>query len=180
MSFFVAGVYRSDLAYSAKGASTNTSCLVVGALSLALPTIVNSVPNVPAEDVLMLSRMSSCIVLVVYLLFLYFQFISHSHLFESENCEEEEEEADLSIISSLIVLVLTTVCVGICSEYLVQSIEGVTEEIGVPKAFIGVILLPIVGNAAEHSTAVTVAMKGKLDLCMGVAVGSSNQIALFV
>lgn len=61
-----------------------------------------------------------------------------------------------------------------------DSIEGVREELGLPKTFIGMILLPIVGNAAEHVTAVTAAYKGKMDLALGVAVGSSTQIALFV
>lgn len=80
----------------------------------------------------------------------------------------------------MIVLGITTVVVAYCSEFLVDSIEGVVEEYGMPKAFIGVILLPIVGNAAEHATAVVVAVKGKMDLALGVAVGSSTQIALFM
>ncbi|KAL8433511.1 hypothetical protein ACSSS7_003802 [Eimeria intestinalis] len=66
------------------------------------------------------------------------------------------------------------------AEFLVSSIETVVADYGLPESFIGVILLPIVGNAAEHLTAVTVAMKNKVDLAMGVAVGSSAQIALFV
>merc|ERR1711972_1199250 len=65
-------------------------------------------------------------------------------------------------------------------EFLVDSIEDVSSHYGLPKAFIGVILLPIVGNAAEHLTAVTAAYKGKMDLALGVAVGSSSQVALFV
>lgn len=72
------------------------------------------------------------------------------------------------------------VTVKSCSENLVDSIEGVSTKFGLPKAFIGVILLPIVGNAAEHATAVTSAYRGKLDLAIGVSVGSSTQIALFV
>merc|ERR550514_2155188 len=86
----------------------------------------------------------------------------------------------MSPVSAALLLFLTTVTVAYCSEFLVDSIEGVTEEYGLPKAFIGVILLPIVGNAAEHATAVTVALKNKMDLSLGVAVGSSTQIALFV
>merc|ERR1712014_36354 len=70
--------------------------------------------------------------------------------------------------------------VFLCSECLVDSIEDVSTQCGLSKAFIGVILLPIVGNAAEHSTAVMCAYKGMMDLALGVAVGSSTQIALFV
>lgn len=127
---------------------------------------------------LLVSRISACVVTLVYLLFLVFQLRTHLHLFSSE--EEEEEEPELSASTSTILLILITVVVAQISEYLVDSIEGVTVEYGLPRAFIGVILLPIVGNAAEHATAVTVAMKDKMDLSLGVAVGSSTQIALFV
>ncbi|KAL8449597.1 hypothetical protein Emed_003029 [Eimeria media] len=81
--------------------------------------------------------------------------------------------------ATLMLFVVTTM-VAIHSEFLVSSIETVVSDYGLPESFIGVILLPIVGNAAEHLTAVTVAMKNKVDLAMGVAVGSSAQIALFV
>ena len=66
------------------------------------------------------------------------------------------------------------------SEFLVSNIEPMTEAIGVPKMFVGLILIPIVGNAAEHSTAIIMAMKNKMDIAIEIAVGSSLQIALFV
>lgn len=78
------------------------------------------------------------------------------------------------------VLVVTTVMVAICAEYLVDSIDSLVETAHISKTFIGLILLPIVGNAAEHVTAVVVAVKDKMDLAMGVAIGSSMQIALLV
>merc|ERR1719197_636308 len=81
---------------------------------------------------------------------------------------------------SVILLASTTLTVFICSECLIDTIKEVSETYGLSKAFIGVILLPIVGNAAEHATAVTCAYKGLMDLALGVAVGSSTQIALFV
>jgi len=77
-------------------------------------------------------------------------------------------------------LLIVTILVGICSEYLVGSIEGVTVSWGISKSFVGLIILPIVGNAAEHLTAVSVAYKNKMDLAIGVAIGSSQQIALMV
>lgn len=92
---------------------------------------------------------------------------------------EDEEEPTLNMIAVIGLLVLDTVLVGVTSEWLVDSIDGVAQQ-GVSKVWIGLILLPIVSNAAEHVTAVTVAVKDKLDLSMGVAVGSSIQIALFV
>ncbi|KAH0020215.1 calcium/proton exchanger, partial [Aureobasidium melanogenum] len=77
-------------------------------------------------------------------------------------------------------LVIITVAVAICAEYLVDSIDAIVEEAHISKTFIGLILLPIVGNAAEHVTACVVAYKDKMDLAIGVAIGSSLQISLFV
>lgn len=80
----------------------------------------------------------------------------------------------------MICLILVTVLVAVCAEYLVDSIDSIVASSGISKTFIGLILLPIVGNAAEHVTAVVVAWKDKMDLAVGVAIGSSMQIALFV
>jgi len=179
MAFFAAGIYTKECPFNATGANANTSCLVLAAISMALPTIFNHVPHTTQEDVLMVSRISSIVIAVIYLLFLVFQLGTHAYLFTGGE-EEEEEGADLNICNSVVLLCACTICVAVNSEILVDAIEGVTEEYGIPKAFIGVILLPIVGNAAEHTTAVTSAIKGKMDLSLGVAVGSSTQIALFV
>ncbi|KAF2188286.1 calcium/proton exchanger [Zopfia rhizophila CBS 207.26] len=101
-----------------------------------------------------------------------------------KNAEEEEEdeieEPQLSIIGAVITLAISTTLVAFCSEFMVSSIEGVTAGDKISETFVGLILLPIVGNAAEHATAVTVAIKDKMDLSIGVAVGSSMQIALLV
>lgn len=94
--------------------------------------------------------------------------------------EEEIEEPQLSVIGALITLAISTTLVAFCSEFMVSSIEGITATGAVSTTFVGLILLPIVGNAAEHATAVTVAIKDKMDLSIGVAVGSSMQIALLV
>jgi Ca2+:H+ antiporter len=106
-------------------------------------------------------------------------------LHKQPNDEEEEEEDEfetpsLSVIGALVTLAISTTLVAFCSEFMVSSINGLTATGGVSTTFVGLILLPIVGNAAEHATAVTVAMKDKMDLSIGVAVGSSMQIALLV
>ena len=93
---------------------------------------------------------------------------------------EEEEKRHLSQTSAVILLLVSTGLVAICAEFLVDSINFLVETSGVSQAFIGLIILPIVGNAAEHVTAVTVAYKNKMDLAINVALGSSIQIALFV
>ncbi|KIW01888.1 calcium/proton exchanger, variant 3 [Verruconis gallopava] len=94
--------------------------------------------------------------------------------------EEDEEEPQLTMIGALIALCAATALIGVCAEFLVDSINEVTCKYHVSQYFVGLILLPIVGNAAEHATAVTVAVKDKMDLAIGVAVGSSMQIALLV
>ncbi|KAI9821630.1 MAG: hypothetical protein M1827_002211 [Pycnora praestabilis] len=94
--------------------------------------------------------------------------------------EEEKEEPQLSIWTAVITLGVSTALVALCAEYLVSSIDALTATGGISKTFVGLILLPIVGNAAEHATALTVACKDKMDLAIGVAVGSSMQIALLV
>ncbi|KAK5052550.1 hypothetical protein LTR84_002415 [Exophiala bonariae] len=94
--------------------------------------------------------------------------------------KQEEGEAPMSQTASIMLLLASTGLVALCAEFLVGSIEHLVENSPVSEAFIGLIILPIVGNAAEHVTAVTVAAKNKLDLALGVALGSSIQIALFV
>ncbi|KAI9724088.1 MAG: hypothetical protein M1812_000807 [Candelaria pacifica] len=94
--------------------------------------------------------------------------------------EEEKEQPQLSLLGAIITLGVSTALVAICAEFLVSSIGAVTRSSNLNPTFVGLILLPIVGNAAEHATSVTVAMKDKMDLAIGVAVGSSMQIALLV
>ncbi|KAI1815584.1 calcium/proton exchanger [Poronia punctata] len=99
---------------------------------------------------------------------------------ETKEGEESEDDDDLSRPAAIVMLLITTALVAVCAEFLVDSIQDVVASSSLREIFIGLIILPIVGNAAEHVTAVTVAMKNKMDLAIGVAIGSSIQIALFV
>ncbi|KAI1106564.1 Calcium/proton exchanger [Jackrogersella minutella] len=159
--------------------------------------------------ILSLSRGTAIILLGLYVLYLFFQLRTHHKLFSAEAGDgsesaqtesqlpadasaengrtvvvqehsEEEEEVHMSPWSAGCVLIVTTVLVSICADYLVESIDALVERANISRSFIGLILIPIVGNAAEHVTAVVVAVKNKMDLAMGVAIGSSIQIALFV
>jgi Ca2+:H+ antiporter len=94
--------------------------------------------------------------------------------------EDEPEEPQLHILVAWATLAGATAIIGLCAEYMVDGISAVTASGSVSVEFVGLILLPIVGNAAEHATAVTVACKDKMDLAIGVAVGSSMQVALFL
>lgn len=139
--------------------------------------------------------------LLLYILYLWFQLRTHHNLFGAEAAasadyvesqsasgpvaepahdSEDESESHMSPWAAGGVLIVTTVLVSICADYLVDSIDSLVERAGLSRNFIGLILIPIVGNAAEHVTAVVVAIKNKMDLAMGVAIGSSIQISLFV
>ena len=99
---------------------------------------------------------------------------------QKDDDDEKDPEEHLSRTSAVCLLLISTGLVAICAEFLVDSIDYLVSTSGVSQAFVGLIILPIVGNAAEHVTAVTVAAKNKMDLAIGVALGSSIQIALFV
>lgn len=120
--------------------------------------------------------------MILYILYLIFQLRTHANLFDAEQNagEEEEEEPQMGPWSAAFVLIVVTIVVAICAEYLVDSIDSLVATAHISKTFVGLILLPIVGNAAEHVTAIVVAVKDKMDLAMGVAIGSSMQIALLV
>merc|ERR1712194_832932 len=167
------------------GARVQSSMLLLAVLALAVPTMVSMTEDSHEDNkqgqnkCLYISRVSAVILAGSYVLYLVFQLYTHTEYFRAES-NEEEEEICMSGCTAMIVLAATTLIVAFLSEGLVGSVEGLTEGLGISRSFIGVVLLPIVGNAAEHFTAVTVAVKDKMDLALGVALGSSTQIALFV
>ena len=138
------------------------------------------------DNILVLSHGTAVILLLLYVLYLVFQLRTHQDLFDEEETSTEhggtevEEAQILGPPAAGIALVVITIAVAVCAEYLVDSIDSIVETAHISKTFIGLVLLPIVGNAAEHVTAVVVSMKDKMDLAIGVAVGSSMQIALLV
>ena len=147
---------------------------------LIIPAVFNSTVGGSEGDegVATLSHVAAIVLLLLYGLFLYFQFKSHVDLFATETHAHEEPE--MSQRDAVILLVVATVLVSWMAEILVHSVEYAADDMGLPHLFIGVILLPLFGNAAEHFTAVTVAGKDKMDLSFAISMGSSTQIAVFV
>ncbi|KAI0707773.1 calcium/proton exchanger [Earliella scabrosa] len=128
-----------------------------------------------------ISRGTAILLLFVYLAYLYFQLKSHAYLYVAEqNDDEEEEHQEMNTYAAGSALLLVTIVTSFCADYLVASIEETAERYHIPKPFIGLILLPLVANAAEHVTSVWMAMKNKMELTIGICVGSSIQIAAFV
>lgn len=130
--------------------------------------------------ILNLSRGVAVVLLACYICYLFFQLYTHSDLFGNDMDEEGggNEEPVFSLVCALATLLVITLIVAAASEFLTGSIEEVAVSTGLGEAFLGMIVLPIAGNACEHITAIVVAMKNKMDLALGVAVGSSIQIAL--
>jgi len=186
--FISSGIRRDESTFNATVASTMSSLMAVAATSLIIPATMYAALTQSKEDslsnILILSRGTAIILLILYVLYLVFQLKTHASLFDAEAQEggdgEDKEPEVLGPIPATVALVLVTVLVAVCAEYLVDSIDDIVASSGVSKTFIGLILLPIVGNAAEHVTAVVVAYKDKMDLAIGVAIGSSMQIALCV
>ena len=118
------------------------------------------------------------VMFILYLLSLFFSFFTHKELYAVSY--EEEGEAKWSLKKAITVLVVATVIIAIESEFLVGAVEPMTETLGLSKLFVGIILIPIIGNAAEHSTAIIMAMKNKMDVSVEIAIGSSLQVILFV
>jgi Ca2+:H+ antiporter len=170
-------------------ASTMSSLMAVASASLIIPATLYAVLSNSSENsegnILILSHGTAIILLILYVLYLVFQLRTHASLFDAENQAADEsspdaEEPQMSPVAAAGVLVVVTIAVAVCAEYLVDSIDSLVQTAHISKTFVGLILLPIVGNAAEHVTAVVVAIKDKMDLAMGVAIGSSMQIALLV
>ncbi|RKU49324.1 hypothetical protein DL546_009845 [Coniochaeta pulveracea] len=170
-------------------AQTTCSLMTLSSASLVIPAALYNVLDSGHESdkeasILVLSRGTAIILLGLYVLYLFFQLKTHSNLFNPDNLAEledlEEDDATMSPWSAAAVLIATTLLVSFCADYLVDSIDAIVQQHNISKNFIGLILIPIVGNAAEHVTACVVAVRNKMDLAMGVAIGSSIQIALLV
>ena len=180
LAFVWGGIHHSEQKYSETQVSSNGSLLLLSMIVLFIPTVFHSSVGGEGGDsrLLDLSHIAAAILLLVYGLFLLFQFRTHVHLFATDGSHHEEPE--MTQRDSIILLVVATVLVSWMAEILVHSVEYAAEDFGLPHLFIGVILLPLFGNAAEHFTAVTVAGKDKMDLSFAISMGSSTQIAVFI
>ncbi len=192
LSMLLGGLRYKEQEFQPIVARVNASSMNLAVIAMLLPTAMNiTSTGIQSSTLQELSLAVAIVLITVYALTLLFSMKTHTYLYDvgAEIKAEELAEANLvgvehgekpNLVLWSIVLLICTVLVAIESELLVDSLEEATAKLGLTALFTGVILLPIVGNAAEHATAVTVAMKDKMDLSVSVAVGSSLQIALFV
>ena len=178
LSMLAGGLRRREQHFSTKAASTYNSLMVVAIIGMIIPAlfVYAGGGEGPLESI---SLGVSVLLLAVYALAMVFSLHTHKHLF-NPLVGEEEVHAHWSRRKAVLVLALSAVLVAVLSELLVGSLDGVTASLGLKDLFIGVVIVAIIGNAAEHGIAVTVAMKDKMDLSLNIATGSSAQVALFV
>uniref|UniRef100_A0A061RX77 Vacuolar cation/proton exchanger n=1 Tax=Tetraselmis sp. GSL018 TaxID=582737 RepID=A0A061RX77_9CHLO len=188
--FLFGGLFYKTQRFNTTVGKAGNSLLMLVCIGIVMPTLLTSINESAKDLALPLSRGIAILLTLVYIIYLYFQLYSHSEIInekwkdaaaEEGDEEEEEEVPSLSVSGGFLLLGVITVVVAFMSEFLTGSIEEVSQQVPwLNQGFLGMILLPIAGNACEHITAVLVAMKNKMDLSIGVAVGSSVQIALFV
>jgi len=173
------GLKHKHQKFNAIGAGAQATLLMLAAIALVMPAAFHSLAGPDAgisEDRLSLDI--SCVLLATYGLHLLFSLGTHKQLFEGD--ADGTANAAWSLKRSLLTLAGATLLIVWVSEILVGSVEGAAKAFGMTNVFIGVIVVAVVGNAAEHSTAVMLAMKNRMELSMGIAIGSSLQIALLV
>jgi Ca2+:H+ antiporter len=182
LSMLAGGLKFKTQTFNRMAAQNQATMLLLAAISLILPAAFHYLAGpagVPKENDL--SMEISIILLVVYVLSLVFSLVTHKQLFGGEGGEAHGGESEpWSKGKSMAVLAGATALIAWVSEILVGSVEHAAHSFGMTSVFVGVIVVAIIGNAAEHSTAILVAMKNRMDLAMGIAIGSSIQIALFV
>jgi Ca2+:H+ antiporter len=183
----VAGGFRyKEQSFSRENIGIQSSMLFLAVIGLAVPTILATTILSPSENqgqVQLLSDALAVILLIVYILGIVFTFITHKHQFTPPETAEDMQESHgthWSKKKSFLLLAVSMVGVIVVSEILVASVETTGKELGFGQLFVGAVIVGIVGNAAEHSSAILLSLKGKIELSIGIAAGSGTQIALFV
>ncbi|XP_057983511.1 vacuolar cation/proton exchanger 5-like [Malania oleifera] len=190
-AFFSGGIvyHKKEQLFNKGTAIVNSGLLLMAVMGLLFPAVLHFTHTEVhfGKSELSLSRFSSCVMLIAYVAYLVFQLKTQNDLYapiteegsQSDDNSDDDEAPEISKWESIIWLSILTAWISFLSDYLVDAIQGASVAWKMPVAFISVILLPIVGNAAEHASAIMFAMKDKLDISLGVAIGSSTQISMF-
>jgi Ca2+:H+ antiporter len=178
LSVLVGGWKREKQVFSRQTAAVSSTTLFIAVVALVMPAVFSlSVFGELREHAKIIETMSlwtSLVLIVVYVLGLLFAFVTHAAK------HEETQASKRSIRSALLALTLATVLIAVLSEILVSQIDATKQALGFSELFLGVVVVAIIGNAAEHATAIFMALENKMDLALGIAIGSSVQIALLV
>ncbi len=192
ISLLAGGLRHQTQQFNATGVRANSTLLYLAAIALVIPGLFTHVAVPLGPTVRALSVELSVLLLLTYGLSLLFSLKTHKHLYVGHGCEPETVPAEhgehhdpahgepASLRGAMVQLVLATIGVGLLAEMMVGSVQATAAALGWTEIFVGVIVVAIVGNAAEHSTAVMMALRNRMDLSLTIAIGSSIQIALFV
>lgn len=180
LSFFAGGIKFKRQNFSLHDARYNSGLLIFAVIvAFVIPEVFSISMN--SDATFKLSVGIAIILIAIYLAGLFFKLVTHRGVFSAPDTNElETEEPEWSKVKAIIILLVATVVVGFVSEQLVHTFETIGQKFGWTELFIGVIIVAIVGNAAEHVSAITMAMKNKLDVSVEIAVGSTLQVAMFV
>jgi Ca2+:H+ antiporter len=183
LAVLAGGIKHRRQTFNRTSAGIGATLLVLSAIGLVVPAIFHHIVHgTAAARERQMSLEIAIVLFVLYLASLFFSLKTHRHLYTGERVAESHVEgaASWSVRKSVIVLAAATAGVTLMSEALVGAVEATAQALGFTEVFVGVILVAIIGNAAEHSTAVLMAMKNQMDLAVNIAIGSSIQVALFV
>jgi Ca2+:H+ antiporter len=178
-SIFAGGWKFGIQKFDRRTASINATLAVLAVVALAIPSLFDRAVREHPNSELLFSEGVALVLIVLYGLNILYSFRAKPGE-ETEAVVHEEETGRWSLPFTAIVLVGATVVTALVSETLVGAVEPVVESMGLTEFFVGLIIIPIVGNIAEHVVAIQVALKNKMELSLAVSLGSSLQIALFV
>lgn len=180
LSFFIGGLKFKRQEFNVYDARHNSGLLIFAVIvAFVIPEVFAS--EMDEAKTMSLSVGISIILIILYLAALFFKLVTHRGVYQHKSEEvEEHEEPEWSMWKAIAVLFLSTLAVAYVSESLVSTIEIVSESFGWSELFIGVIIVAIVGNAAEHASAIIMAVKNRMGVAVEIAVGSTLQVAMFV
>eukprot|EP00871_Galdieria_phlegrea_P003865 jgi/Galph1/447/GphlegSOOS_G5215.1 len=201
-SFLLGGMFHTTQAINPAIADSNISVLAVALFGFLIPAVFSASEDTSLSNIQLLSLFTSCFMFLLYLLFLFFELVTHAHLYDtrklvrSGSMRRSYSSINQSVVNSpvtfhrkanvlplyfaILLLLASIFLTSWCSEYLIASIEGFSKQTRLSSTFVAFVLLPIVGNATEHMAACSFAIKGNIDLSISIACGSSVQVALFV
>lgn len=183
LSFFVGGMKYKRQSFNIYEARHNAGMLIFAVIvAFVIPEVFST--HMTMEDTMIISVGISIILILLYFSALLFRFVTHRGVYQKNKDDAVEKEAHVepewSQMKAIIILLISTIAVGYVAEHLVGTFEVIGETFGWSELFIGVIIVAIVGNAAEHSSAIIMAYKNKMDVAVEIAIGSTLQIAMFV
>ncbi|MED4883275.1 calcium/proton exchanger [Bacillus sp. FSL W8-1127] len=180
LSFFLGGLKFKRQKFNVYDARHNSGLLMFAVIvAFVIPEIFSL--KMTGDKTFSLSIGIAVIMILLYLAALYFKLVTHRGVYHStQESQEEHEEPEWKKGKAMVILALATIAVAYVSENLVHTFEVVADKFGWSELFIGVIIVAIVGNAAEHASAVLMSMKNKMDIAVEIAIGSTLQVAMFV